>query len=186
MRILKNIGSQLHIYLLWVLLAALLWGWIFTFVTDTTPARKVTVFIDAYECRDKELSLELEKHLPRGIRMIKVHPFSYAMFDAETLLGADLYVIPASKMEEYRDSFIPAEELSLTENRTVSPQGGIRIYEADTDSGGAWSYITYTEPGTEGEDYYLFFGAKSLHAAPLTGSGDDAALAVAELLLNMK
>ena len=186
MRILKNIASQLHIYLLWLFAAALLWGWIFTFVTDTRPEKKVTVFVEAPACLDRELAIELEKTMPEGIRMIKVHPFTYAMFDESTLLGADLYVIPASHAADYRDSFASAAGLPLAEGRTVSPEGGIRIYEAAAGTGGADGYVTYAPPGGTGEDYYLFFGVKSIHAAAVNGVGDDAALPVAERLLDMR
>ena len=185
MRILKNILSQLHIYMIWLILYALLWGWIFTFVTDTSPARKVVVFIDAPSCRDMELRLELEKDMPEGLRMIQVHPFTYAMFDENTLLRADLYIIPASKAEEYRDSFAPLDG-TLLPGCPVSAQGGVRIYDAGTQTGAAMDYITYAVPGEAGEDYYLFVGANSLHAASLNETGDDAALAVAQLLLDIK
>ena len=185
MRILKNILSQLHIYMIWLILAALLWGWIFTFVTDTTPAKKVVVFIDAPSCMDKELRLELEKDMPKGLRMIQVHPFTYAMFDENTLLRADLYIVPASKAEEYRDSFTPLDGNVLVDY-PVSSRGGILVYDAQAKTGSATDYITYTVPGEEGEDYYLFVGTKSIHAASLNNIGDDAALAVAETLLRMK
>lgn len=185
MRILKNIASQLHIYLLWLFAAALLWGWIFTFVTDTKPERKVTVFVEAPACRDRALAVELEKTMPEGLRMIKVHPFTYAMFDESTLTGADLYIVSASQAAEYRDSFVSAAYLPLAAGRIVSEWGGIRIYDAADCTGGADDYITYAAPETAGEDYYLFFGRNSLHAAALNGTGDDAALEVAQTLLDM-
>lgn len=185
MRVLKNIASQLHIYLLWLFLAALLWGWIFTFVTDTRPVKKVTVFVEAPACRDRDLAVELEKTMPEGIRMIKVHPFTYAMFDEGTLLGADLYIVSASQAEAYRDSFVPADGLPLTEGRVTDALGGIRIYDAAAGTGGADGYITYAVPGATGEDYYLFFGVNSVHVSALNGTGDDAAIAVAERLLDL-
>ena len=184
MKILKNILSQLHIYLLWLLLAALLWGWVFTFVTDTSPAKKVTVFIEAQACQDAELRLALEEDMPEGIRMIQVHSFTYAMFNESTLLNADIFIVPASKAEEYQDSFLSAAGWDRTAH-PLDDRGGIRIYDAAAGTGSAQTYITYVVPGGAGEDYYLFFGVNSLHAASLTGQGDDAALAVAELLLQM-
>ena len=185
MRIVKNIFSQLHIYMIWLILSALLWGWIFTFVTDTVPAKKVVLFVDAPACQDLELRMELEKDMPEGLRMVQVHPFTYAMFDENTLLNADLYIVPASKVEEYRDSFAPLDDTVLP-GQTRGPLDGIRVYDRAAGTGTADALITYAAPGTEAEDYYLFFGANSLHAAALTGSGDNAALAVAETLLNMK
>ena len=41
--------------------------------------------------------------------MIQVHPFSYAMFDEQNLLSADLYVVPRSEAAEYLDAL--ADEL---------------------------------------------------------------------------
>lgn len=185
MRVLKNILSQFHIYLLWLLLAALLWGWIFTFVTDTAPAKKVVVFIETDVCQDMALRLALEEDMPEGLKMIQVHPFSYAMFDESTLLGADLFIVSESKAAEYRDSFLSAAGLPGTEAPAPGLPAGFRIYDASAGRGGAQQYVTYTVPGAFAEDYYLFFGARSLHAASLTGKGDDAALAVAEKLLQM-
>ena len=41
MRVLRNIFSQLHEYVLWLLLSTVLWGWIFaSFVTDTKAEKK--------------------------------------------------------------------------------------------------------------------------------------------------
>jgi hypothetical protein len=45
MRFLKNIVSQTHRWILWALLSAVFWAWIFTLLTDTVPAKKVTVFV---------------------------------------------------------------------------------------------------------------------------------------------
>ena len=55
MRVLKNIGSQVYLYLLWLLASVFLWGWIFTMITDTVPEKKVTIFVDAYALEGKAL-----------------------------------------------------------------------------------------------------------------------------------
>ena len=107
------------------------------------------------------------------------------MFDEGTLLGADLYIVSASQAEAYRDSFVPADGLPLTEGRVTDALGGIRIYDAAAGTGGADGYITYAVPGATGEDYYLFFGVNSVHVSALNGTGDDAAIAVAERLLDL-
>ena len=178
MKILKNIWSQLHLYLLWLLASALIWGLVFSFLTDAPPEKKVTLFIDVESCRDAALREELEKTLPEGIRMIQVHPFSYAMFDEQTLLNADLYIVPESSIEGYRESFLlfPGAELSQDLR-----EGGIRVYDASSGEGTAADYIRY-DPA---ENYYLFFGVNSIHAAALSGRGDDAAVMVADRLLQL-
>ena len=177
MRVLKNILSQLHLYLLWLLAAGLIWGLVFTRITDAPAEQKVTVFIDA-PCEDLALRERLEAHRPEGIRMIHVHPFTYAMFDESTLLNADIYIVPASRVAEYQDSFAPAPA-SLGE---AAANGGITVYRDG--QGIASAYIGYGAEGTE-EDYYLFIGANSRHASTVNGTGDDAALAVAADFLQL-
>lgn len=178
MRVLKNIWSQLHLYLLWALASALIWGVVFSFVTDAPPEKKVTLFIDVESCRELALREALEKTMPEGIRMIEVHPFSYAMFNEKTLLDADLYIVPESSIADYRESFllfagaVPAQDLR---------EGGVRVYDASSGEGAAAAYIDY-DPA---EDYYLFFGVNSLHAAALSGRGDNAAAAVADALVQL-
>ncbi len=174
MRILKNIWSQVHLYLLWLLASALLWGVVFSYVTDAPPEKKVTVFIDTEECREIPLREELEKSMPEGIRMIQVHRFSYAMFNEQTLLDADIFIVPESSIEDYHESFLPAPGKTVRE-------GGVLAFDAASGKGAAASYIRY-EPG---ENYYLFFGVNSLHAAMLSGKGDDAAAEVAAALLEL-
>ena len=167
MRVLKNIGSQVYLYLLWLLASVFLWGWIFTMITDTVPEKKVTIFVDAYALEDKALSIELEKELPEGIRMIRVHPFSYAMFQESTILNADIFIVKASEIGDYIDSFDGAGE---------------KIYDAQSGTGAATQYILYAPEGEVNEDYYLFFGADSLH----TGKIDKAAYEVAAHLLKIE
>lgn len=186
MRVLKNIFSQLHVYVLWLLLSAVFWGWIFSsFITDTRPEYKVVVYVDAARCADKELALRLEDPLPEGIRMVQVHPFSYALFDQDSLLKADLFIVPASHAEEYSGAFspltIPFPSAFGEPWRADGAACGVKIRDAASGQGAAGAYIGYAP----GEDYYLFFGARSLHAAALTGSGNDAALETAERLLSL-
>ena len=105
MRVLRAILSKLYLYILWAFLAVLICGTLFTRLTDTVPARKVTLYADVPAVSDRALAWELEKEKPEGIRMIQVHPFSYAMFDTENLLGADLYIVPEGEVEVYSGSF---------------------------------------------------------------------------------
>lgn len=182
MRIFKNIFSQMHRWILWALISAVFWGWIFQLVTNTTPAHKIVLYASVDTCEDKALALALEEDRPEGIKMIKVHPFSYAMFDDGELLSADLYVVSAPEVEEYRSSFAAMEEGSWDwgDRELYRLDGqilGVKIYDAATGEGAAKSYLGYA-PDT---DYYLFFNVASLHL----GDGDGAALRVAEHLLKL-
>ena len=62
---------------------------------------------------------------------------------------------------------------------------GICVFDAAAGRGAAAEFITYTSPEEPAEDYYLFFGVNGIHAAALTGTGDDAALEVCRTLLAM-
>ena len=180
---LKNIWSQLHRFVVWAILSTILWAWIFTLVTDTGPANKVTLYVQTEGCRDQALAEVLDEARPEGIRMIQVHPFSYALFDTQEALNADLYVIPASQAEGFLDSFAPidGEELDRGDRELFTRDGksyGIKLHDAATGESTAGDYLVYAP----GEDYYLFFNVNSLHL----GGGDGAALRVAEALLRLK
>ena len=183
MKVLKFLFSKLHIFVLWLLFSAFFWAWIFTFLTDTAPEKKVTVFISAYGLRDTELAVELEKDMPEGLKMVKVHPFSYAMFEEQSILGADIFIVKDSEAEGYMDSFarVPLPEGYEYYMKDGEPRG-VLIYDAQTGRGGAADFITYPAPDGSTENYYLFFGVESLH----TGDADDAAFRVARLLLGLE
>ena len=165
-RFLRNVLSQLHSFAAWAIVATIFTGWIFTNVTDTKAANKVEIFINAYETENMELRLELEENLPEGIRMIKVHKFTEALFGDRTFLNADIYIVRASDVEELRDAFSGE---------------GIKVYDAETGRGAADGFISYWVPGAESEDYYLFYGINSLH----TGKQDTAAFYVAERFMEI-
>ena len=129
------------------------------------------------------MSLKLEEDLPAGIKMIKAHPFSYAAFGNGDLLAADLFVVRESELEEMLPSFAPldGEELDCGDRERFVRDGvfcGVKLKDASGGPGAAETYIGY-EPG---ENYYLFFNAESPHL----GSGDGAALRVAESLMKLK
>lgn len=147
MKTLKNIVSQLHTFVLWLLASAIFWGWIFTFVTDTSPDKKITVYCHVPQVQDVALAVALEKQMPEGLEMIKVHSFDYVMFNTESIELGDIFIIPASEIETYADSLILAGE-----------DQGVKVYDAITGEGIAKNYIRYAD-----EDFYLFLGAGSLH-----------------------
>lgn len=183
MRMLRRIFSRFYVYILWLFLSFLLTGFIFTRLGDTDAAHKVTLFADVPDVRDVELAAVLEEDLPAPVRMIQVHPFSYAMFDSSTLLGADLYIIPESHAEAYSGSFRAVTGVPLDTEGGYYRGGelwGIKVWDAALGEGVATDYIRYPD-----EDCWLFFNAASGHLASVSGEGDDAALAVAQKLLSM-
>lgn len=183
MRVLRRIFSRFYLYVLWFFLAFLFCGLLFSRLGDTDAAHKITLYADVPAVRDAALAAELEKDKPEGIRMIKVHPFSYAMFDTDDLLGADLYILPASRVEEYADSLRSVEGVPFDAAGGCFRGGelcGLRVWDAARSEGVAADYIDYPD-----EDCWLFFNKDSQHVRTLTGAGDDAAIAVVQSLLSL-
>ena len=60
LRVLKKILSNIHRYILWALLSIVIWSFVFTRITDTSPEKKVTVFAHTPELAAEELSRYLE------------------------------------------------------------------------------------------------------------------------------
>ena len=174
----RRFFSQLPLYLIWLVAAVMFWGWIFTLLTDTKPAKKVSLFADVDAMEETLLSAKLEESLPEGLRMVRARPFSYVMFDESQLLDADLYLVPEDEIEEFFESFAPAG--FVPEGAEVYEKDGqvygIRVYDAGSGKGAALSYLTYQKEGDASQDYYLFFGVNSLH----TGEPDSAACEIAE------
>ena len=156
----RKLLRQLPAMLLWLIISVVFWCWIFTFLTDTAPKNKIALFIDAPSCRDTELALEMEKSMPDGIHMVKVHPFSYAMLNSEQITGADLYILRESEVGLYKDWF--AEDGMCI--RIAGQQNGLD------------PYIDFAAPE---EDWFLFAGKGSVHLE------DGAARQAAETLLKI-
>ena len=164
MKTLKKIVSQLHTFVLWALVSAMFWSWVFTFVTDTSPDRKVTVYIKAPEVRATELAAALEESMPEGLKMIQAHSFDYVMFGVDAFYQGDVFIVPASEIETYAELLAPVEAGQAT-----------KVYDAATGTGVAMGYIGYAN-----EDCYLFLGTGSAHLE------DGKALAVARALLTIE
>ena len=170
---LKRIISRLPDYLTWAMLSVILWGYVFTFLTDAPPEKKLTLWISADVPDEAGLAALLEEDgLPDGIRMVKVHSFSYAMFGTDGLLTADLYIVKASEADGWQDSFRPLPE-EFTGDSTPDSVEGIRVYSASDSRGFFNGMILCASPDGEEEDFLLFFGANSPHA----GDGLDLWLA---------
>ncbi len=183
MRVIKNILRDIYLYILWALMAWLLIGFLFARVNDTSPRKKVSFFVDA---AFDEIALRdrLEANRPQGIKMIKPYPFSYIIFDAGEMEGADFYIMPEKNLEEYKgrfealDAFAdlhPEYEYLEREGKKV----GILVHKAG--ESGTAGLIQY-----ENENYYVFFNNLSKHIRTLSGKGDDAAFEVLENLIKIK
>lgn len=191
MKPMKRLWNLIPAMILWGMLSVFLWGWIFTFLTDTKPENKLTLFVDAAVTDGTGLAVQLEETLlDDTISMVKVHPFTYAMLDSEPLRQSDAYLVRASHVEEYREWFAPwsvgfsakdgnDDALLLLDGAPY----GIRVYDAATGTGIAQAFIDYHDPALPDEDYYLMLGKASLHLTANEGGLDDRAILLAEAFL---
>lgn len=182
----RKLSALIPVLIIWGILAVLFWSWIFTFLTDTDPAHKITLFADVPVCHEKELAIELEQELPEGIRMVRVHPFTYAMFDGDAIRGADLYILKVADLEEYRDWLAPLPEQFRGQDVIFGADGtplGIPVFDPATGLAVAESYLAYMVPGEDPGPYCLAFGASSLHLpADSAGTPGSSAGIVSKLL----
>lgn len=81
MKLTKRILSAITLLILWLAASGLVWGWVYSLLTETDAAHKLCVYADGTLTRATELSVRLEEGQPAQIRMVKVRPFSYSMFD---------------------------------------------------------------------------------------------------------
>lgn len=170
---LRFAGTLFPPFLLWAMMAVLFTGFVFARITDTSPAQKITICADAELQNAPELAARLEREMAAPIRMVKIHSFSYFLFGSDALRGADLYIVPASRAEEYREWFAsPPPDFAGLESSDLP--GGIPVFDPSGKVRIAADYILYQE-----EPYYLFFGANSVHRT------DGAAAAAARALLGL-
>ena len=188
MKLFRKVISLIPLLILWLMLSIFLWGFVFNQITDAPPAEKITLCVDAETPGSTRLAVQLEETLGGKVRMVKVRPFDYAMFDSGTLTGADLFIVPVSHVETYREWFRPLPKEMKDEEHLLEIGGvayGIRAYNAADGMGIAKECVRYSGPGGEKEDYYLFFGKESIHMMENESAVDDTALDAARCLLDL-
>ncbi len=190
MKILKNILSQLHRYIVWALILSILWCLVYSRVGDRPAEKKVVFYSGAYACNGAELAHELEdRGLPEGIEMVQVRGASYDLFGFNK--DGDLYLVREpdllAMLEAVPDRLAAIElpegmEGFAWEGKLL----GIRVFDPGTQKGPAMSYIQYTPlPDPETEAYYLCFDAASLHLKSNENAIDNAAWELAMEFLEM-
>ena len=136
-------------------------GFVFNQITDTAPANKIVIYADCEVQNAPETAEKLEKALNGTVRMVKIHPFSYALFDSVRLRQADLYLVPDSHLAEYREWF--------------TAEDGIPFFDSGNGKAAAKDCFLYAPA----ETYRLYTGAESVHL------DDGLARRAAELLLSI-
>ena len=159
----KKVGQLIPLLGIWLLVAVIFGSFVFYQITDTDPAHKLTLYVDGEVRNEAQLAALLEKELVEPIRMVQIHPFSYAMFGSDALRAADLYIVPDGEKELYADWFAPEEEV-------------IPVFDPETGTSVAGTWILYQS----GETYRLYIGAASPHLE------DGLARRGAELLMSLE
>lgn len=130
----------------WLLAAVIFSSFVFYQITDTDPAHKITIYVDGTVRNEEHLAARLEKELPDPIRMVQIHPFSYAMFGSAALKGADLFIVPDSDRDQFADWYAEGDE-------------GTPVYDPETGMSVAGTWFIYDKEDT----YRLYAGAGSPH-----------------------
>ena len=186
LKILSNIFHQLHMYCIWIILSAMLVFFLFNCVTDTSASKKVTVFIDVEKLSEAELEVQLNKDLPAGIKMTKVHSFTYSVFGMNEVGNDDIYIVKESDIERFIEGFAPLDGfLDVRDDRPVYSSGGTVygiLYRPDEAQMGPIFDRDYKliewDPSAS---YYLFFGKNGLHQGR-----DGAAAYIAKKMLDIE
>lgn len=174
--------------LVWAVLGAFFWSFIFLRVTDTDPAHKLVVCVDAAVPGAAELEELLDRACGGDVRMTKVRPFAYAMMDSSALRGADLLIVREENLAAYQDWFAPCPATFAARDEDWLA-GGVRcgLFLSGTGQQNAVlrRWIDYSGVDADGGRFYLCFGKQSRHLAGLEGAADDEAPRFASLLLEM-
>ena len=176
----KRILGNWYRYILWGLLSAVFWAWIFTLLFSAPAKKKVVLYADLPHLERNALSIELEKNLPEGIRIVDTAVFDDMLFSQTEVLSGDLYLIPESKAEEYLASFAPIDRADFPGASFYESDGeayGVLVYDEDAGVSVGGTYIFYIPH----ERCWLFFNKDSLH----TGKHDHAAIEIAKQFLKL-
>ncbi len=171
-----------HRYVLWAMVSLFFWAWIFTWITDAPPGRKVVFYADCPAMEREALSEALEEDVPEGIRFVEARIFSDEMFSPANLSGGDLFIVSSAQTEKYRALCTPIPEDAFAGQPLYAWEGqvyGVCVYDEALGVAVGTRYVAYIP----GEKYYLFFNAESKHLGPLNGSADDAAFLAARRFL---
>lgn len=176
MKTVRKLWNLFPLLMLWAMLGIFFWSWIFTFLTDTAPEKKITFYADCEVVNASELCAILEEAAFPGIEMVKFHPFDYALMNSEGIRNADIYIAPASFLHEHEGWARPLPE-GFYGGETLSDENGaamgVCVYSPEADSVFAQGFLL--PPAANREAFYLFFGANSPHVLQNENAADDAA-----------
>jgi len=144
----KKLTRQLPLLIIWLILSVILWGFVFNFLTDTTADKKIVIMIDAQLENEVSLAVLLEGLHSDTVKMVKVHPFTYALMDASAVASADILIIAEGDIEQYQDYIMPVSEEFGCEESGILLTGQIDRWLAEY---------------CRNVNYYLCFGNSGAH-----------------------
>ena len=177
----KGILKNWYRYILWALLSAVFWAWIFTLLFSAPAKKKVVLYADLPDIERNELSIALEEDLPEGIRIVDTAAFDDMAFSQTEVLTGDLYLISESRTEQYLASFAPIDRADFPDATFYESDGeayGILVYDETTGLNIGGEYIFYIPQ----ERCYLFFNKDSMHI----GEYDNAAITIAQHFMKLR
>lgn len=181
----KWIFKNWHRYVLWALLSVIVWAWIFTLLFSAKAAEKVSLYAELPGINGNGLAAALEEDLPEGIRRIDPGSFDVGLFNEESVLAGDLYLVPEPEVELFASSFAPIDRSAFPGETFLEIDGtayGILASDPETGYGAASEYVVYYQ----NVRCYLCFNKDSIHLGTWNGSADDAAITVARQFLDLK
>lgn len=180
----KRFFAHIHKYVLWALLSAVFWAWIFTFLTDAPSSQKIVIYSDTQSMNERALAEELEKDKPSNIRMIQIYPFSYALVDVTAPERADMYVLSETDLVNRADLLfpIPLKEEGYIKDGVLL---GLLLFDKEDGAVAAAEFFQYAGDMPGIENYYLCFSKTSSHLGEWNESQDDAAIQIAETILQL-
>lgn len=175
--------------LLWLVISVIGWGFVFTRITTFSPEEKIALYVDGEVPGSEKIAALLMEEAHPAIRTVEVRPFTYAMFGGDELRQADLFIVPESNLETYREFFAPWPEEMGTEGDFHTWDGvpwGLKVYDKETGMGFGLAHVAYEVPYQEKQDYYLFFGNQSCHLEGNEGAVDNLAVEYAKKFMLRK
>ena len=198
-KVLKRVGSNLWAYLLCVFVVVIIWNGIFGALTSIPAEEKIVVFIASNDQFLVEAD-QLQQDLPNGIKSVDVYlkapstTYFDAYLTAYGYLQGDILILPESvvqsgRLSEYF-SQIPEKYLQEFPHLGLWQENGkiygLQIHDCESHQS-VISSLNYGQAEDE-ENYYLFFGLKSLHLGDMSNEysekNDNGAIIVARRLLS--
>ncbi len=184
MKTFKKVMNLVPLMLLWLMMTAFVWGWIFTFLTDAPKEEKMVLFIECDVPGDTFIASRMEEHPSSVIRLAQVKPFSYSMMSSSDIRNADLYILSESGMTEYFEWLTPLPQSMLSLGEIYEANGapyGIRVFDAENEAGILTDHIAY-----EDQDYFIALGKNSCHNTANENAVSDEAPIYASLLFEIE